>query len=450
MIVVSVSLIYRNTFFTLCAGSGKIVMSTPVSHVFRIRREKTMKHHQTLKRLICVVCLVVLCCSVFFSYALAYEKTTLYNGCQGEEVRELQQALIDLGYLKGTADGIYGNKTENAVRAFQKKNHLYPDGLAGKKTRELIMSMAAAKRKAKPTKTPKPTRTPKPTKTPDPSSSSSVSSSKLFGGNYATIRYGDRGTRVKTLQSALKTVNFLNGKVDGIFGKKTLNAVKSFQRSKKLTPDGLAGKKTLKALEKAVKSKKASPAASPTPSPASVPKPTATPSPASTPKPSDTPDPGSKDDINEKISPPKVSKVKLLHWFIDVKPSVSNGQKLLIYDPSSGLSWTLRILSRGRHCDSEPLTAKDTRTMVKAFGGVNTWNQKAVFVKLPDGRWTVGSTHDMPHMSGSIKDNNFDGHLCVHFLRDMDEARKNDPKYGVANQETIRQFWKNLTGEIVP
>ena len=85
--------------------------------------------------------------------------------------------------------------------------------------------------------------------------------------------------------------------------------------------------------------------------------------------------------------------------------------------------------------------------MVTAFGGVNTWNQKAVYVKLPDGRWSLASTHDMPHDSGTIKDNGFNGHLCVHFLRDMDEAKKNDPKYGVANQETIRKYWKKLTGQ---
>ena len=85
--------------------------------------------------------------------------------------------------------------------------------------------------------------------------------------------------------------------------------------------------------------------------------------------------------------------------------------------------------------------------MIKAFGGVNTWNQKAVYVKLPDGRWTIGSTHDMPHDSSTIKNNDFGGHLCVHFLRDMSEAQKNDPKYGVANQETIRSFWKSLTGQ---
>ena len=85
--------------------------------------------------------------------------------------------------------------------------------------------------------------------------------------------------------------------------------------------------------------------------------------------------------------------------------------------------------------------------MVKAFGGVHTWSQKAVYVQLPDGRWTIGSTHDNPHQSGSIKNNDFNGHLCVHFLRDMDEAQKNDPKYGVSNQQTIRTYWKKWTGE---
>lgn len=437
MNLVSVPLTYRNTFFTIFAGSGIIILVSgkygkPVSG------GEFMKHHHLLKRLVSMACTAVLCCTVLLSCAFAYQDTTLYNGCQGEEVRELQQALIDLGYLQGKADGIFGNKTENAVRAFQKKNNLVPDGLAGKKTRDLIMKMAETKRKQK--TTPKPTKTPKPTATPKPASTKNSSSSNLFGGNYTTIRYGDRGARVKILQKALKTVKFLTGSVDGIFGNKTRNAVKSFQRSKNLTADGLAGKKTLKALEKAVKGKNSS----------STPKPTATPKPTKTPKPTATPKPGSKDDVNEKITPPKVSKLKLLHWFKDVKPSLSNGQKLLIYDPVSGLSWTLRILSRGRHCDSEPLTAKDTRTMVKAFGGVNTWTQKPVYVKLPDGRWTIGATHDMPHMSGSIKDNNFDGHLCVHFLRDMDEAKQNDPSYGVSNQQTIRQFWKKLTGEVIP
>ena len=85
--------------------------------------------------------------------------------------------------------------------------------------------------------------------------------------------------------------------------------------------------------------------------------------------------------------------------------------------------------------------------MLKAFGGTNTWNQKGVYVRLPDGRWTIGSTHDVPHDTSSVKDNNFNGHLCVHFLRPMEETKQNDPSYGVANQNTLRAMWKSLTGE---
>ena len=60
--------------------------------------------------------------------------STLFKGCTGEAVRNLQQALIDLGYLEGTADGTFGDQTEAAVLAFQRANGLKADGLAGTKT----------------------------------------------------------------------------------------------------------------------------------------------------------------------------------------------------------------------------------------------------------------------------------------------------------------------------
>lgn len=377
-----------------------------------------MEKRQTIIKMMVWILMGVLLLSHASCPALAYESTTLRNGSRGENVRVLQQALIDLGYLRGTADGIFGNNTENAVRSFQKKNKLNVDGLAGKKTQEQILRMAEEQKK--PVSAGKPSNTPVPESVPN-------QSDRIFSGNYSTIRNGDKGKRVTLLQNALISVGTLTGKADGVFGKNTLNAVKKFQKSKKLTADGLAGKKTLVALEKAVSD--------------------STPKSSSSPKPTATPKPSSGNDLNEHISPPAASALKLLHWFNDIKPSLSNGQKLLIYEPGSGLSWTLRIMSRGRHCDAEPLTAKDTRTMIKAFGGSNTWSQKAVFVKLPDGVWTIGSTHDMPHDSGTIKDNDFNGHLCVHFLRDMAEAKKNDPSYGVANQETIRKYWKKWTGQ---
>ena len=412
-----------------------------------------MNSRNPLSAILLSICLSVWICFLSVLPAFAYESTTLYNGSKGEDVRELQQALIDLGYLKGTADGIFGNKTEIAVRKFQKANTRSVDGLAGLTTRELILKKSQSK-KVVSTTAPAPVTAAPATPAPDTSvqavsndtvstakpaaaSSAGQETSSLFG-SYAVIRYGSKGDRVKTLQQALITLGYLTGSPDGIFGSKTRTAVKSFQRSNKLTVDGVAGKKTLTAIQSSLAGGDSSQSDSPVQASSSA---TASPTPAPTPIPDD-------GELNPRISAP--SGVQLLHWYNDVKPSHSGGQQLLVYDPASGLSWTLRILSRGRHCDAEPLTAQDMRTMVAAFGGVNTWNQKAVYVKLPDGRWSLASTHDMPHDTGSIKNNNFNGHLCVHFLRDMDETKQYDPKYGVANQETIRAKWKQLTGEDIP
>jgi len=49
----------------------------------------------------------------------------LQSGSDGNQVMALQEALIELGYLKGTADGVYGAGTAQAVMAFQRMND-YP------------------------------------------------------------------------------------------------------------------------------------------------------------------------------------------------------------------------------------------------------------------------------------------------------------------------------------
>ncbi len=59
-------------------------------------------------------------------------------GSRGAEVKALQQDLIKLGYLSGSADGIFGAKTHNAVLSYQSKNGLSADGIAGKLTRSAI------------------------------------------------------------------------------------------------------------------------------------------------------------------------------------------------------------------------------------------------------------------------------------------------------------------------
>lgn len=56
----------------------------------------------------------------------------LRRGCRGTDVRTLQRAL------KLYEDGIFGKLTEEAVKEFQAKNGLEPDGVVGPKTWALI------------------------------------------------------------------------------------------------------------------------------------------------------------------------------------------------------------------------------------------------------------------------------------------------------------------------
>ncbi len=58
----------------------------------------------------------------------------LKNGSRGNEVKKLQENLNKLGFNCGTADGIFGVKTEAAVKAFQKAYSLTVDGIAGPAT----------------------------------------------------------------------------------------------------------------------------------------------------------------------------------------------------------------------------------------------------------------------------------------------------------------------------
>ena len=66
------------------------------------------------------------------------DAATLKQGSRGDLVKTVQQKLIKWGYLKGSADGIFGAKTKAAVIAFQKKNGLTADGIVGTRTAQAI------------------------------------------------------------------------------------------------------------------------------------------------------------------------------------------------------------------------------------------------------------------------------------------------------------------------
>ena len=56
------------------------------------------------------------------------------QGMSGENVKTVQNLLIELGYNVGTVDGAFGQKTFEAVRQFQITHNLIPDGIVGELT----------------------------------------------------------------------------------------------------------------------------------------------------------------------------------------------------------------------------------------------------------------------------------------------------------------------------
>lgn len=66
--------------------------------------------------------------------------------------------------------------------------------------------------------------------------------------SYKTLRKGDQGPEVVTLQQALRELGYLTSAADGNFGSGTMNAVKSFQSDNGLDADGIAGKLTQEKL----------------------------------------------------------------------------------------------------------------------------------------------------------------------------------------------------------
>ena len=143
---------------------------------------------------------------------------TLTVGMTGNDVYALQERLIELNYLSGVADGVFGTETQSALIAFQNRNGLTADGTAGASTlKKLSGSCKAA------------------TATAAPSSN-------------GTLHEGDSGEDVYNLQARLFELGYYNGRIDGRYSSETTAAVKAFQKTNGLGADGIAGKGTLTKL----------------------------------------------------------------------------------------------------------------------------------------------------------------------------------------------------------
>ena len=167
--------------------------------------------------------------------------------------------------------------------------------------------------------------------------------------------------------------------------------------------------------------------------------PTAKPAAASTPTPAPVPvqAPGASEALAGR---PSASRVIYANWYTTVKNVCKQYPYCTVYDFSTGISWQVHIFSVGAHADFEPVTANDTARMLRAFGGQQTWNPKAVWVVFADGSVYMASTHDSPHGTSHITDNNFSGHSCLHFPRTQEQVSAIGP-YATSHQETIDKGW---------
>lgn len=308
-------------------------------------------------------------------------------GMRGDDVLAAQKRLKALKY-SCPENSVYDAETRDAVVQFQSLNGLKADGALGAQTAGVLFSSGAAEYGSQPQ-------------------------------SYSALRIDNKdgsGQLVTMLQKRLKELGF-SLKINGVFDVATHQAVVGFQQRNGLTVSGAADTATQRVLY-------ASGAKG-----------------ASTPVDSLPEDAGKGQGVS-------AGSVKLLHWFKDIKPAIRSGQTAQVYHPASGISFTVRFYSLGRHCDAEPQTFRDTRLMNRAFGSPS-WNCNVVYVKLPSGAWTIASMHNRPHLYGGINNNGFSGHLCIHFLRDMEETQRNDPNYGVTNQKTIRNAWQRMTGQSI-
>lgn len=71
---------------------------------------------------------------VVFAAVNVYGASVYKRGSRGETVRKIQNVLLSEGLYDGNADGIYGEKTESAVRSYQQNHGLAVDGIVGKNT----------------------------------------------------------------------------------------------------------------------------------------------------------------------------------------------------------------------------------------------------------------------------------------------------------------------------
>ncbi|NEQ75801.1 MAG: peptidoglycan-binding protein [Okeania sp. SIO2C9] len=137
------------------------------------------------------------------SVSSSFSLPVLRNGSNGYNVTLVQRLLNNTGYGSLVEDGIFGVRTDAAVKQFQKDRNLIVDGIVGSQTWGALLP--------------------------------------------PTIGRGSSSDDVKRLQMILNEMGY-SLVVDGMFGSNTEAAVKRFQKNSRLEVDGIVGPLTWYAL----------------------------------------------------------------------------------------------------------------------------------------------------------------------------------------------------------
>ena len=131
------------------------------------------------------------------------------KGDNGEQVKVIQEQLIELGYMTGEADGVFGDSTARAVSRFREMNGLKTGETVDSETFETLLGEEPVAN---------------------------------------TFRQGDSSEEILAYQEMLFDLGYLVDQPDGTYGRLTAAAVSRFQAENGLISDGCLGGGTIAAL----------------------------------------------------------------------------------------------------------------------------------------------------------------------------------------------------------
>jgi peptidoglycan hydrolase-like protein with peptidoglycan-binding domain len=310
---------------------------------------------------------------------LIFTKSIYKKGEEHRDIAYIQEALKKAGiYNHYKITNYFGPITERAVKVFQQRYGLKVDGIVGSQTISKMKSLGLI----------------------EGINSNEYGRNRGITLTKSIYKKGEEHRDIAYIQEALKKAGIYNHyKTTNYFGPITERAVKVFQQKYGLKADGIVGSQTIGKMKEL----------------------------------------GLLNETNVIASRSGYTRYgEYLDWWSEVRYKLVNWNDVLtIRDFDTGITFKVKVTGGTNHADVEPLTKDDAEALKRAWGGQYSWARRSVIV-YTKGKAIAASMNGMPHAgidnkpsrvwvtgrSGgygtglnydSVKGNNFDGHVCLHF-----------------------------------